>query len=74
MTKGARKLGLLSQTSDMDSQTLNVLRTCRQSTLWKYVAEFTYRRNMRHSHWLMFDQPFDFRFEAALTRRVKTSR
>jgi transposase len=23
--------------------------------LWKYVAEFTYRRNMRHSHWLMFD-------------------
>lgn len=23
--------------------------------LWKYVAEFTYSRNMRHSHWLMFD-------------------
>lgn len=23
--------------------------------LWKYVCEFSYRRNMRHSHWLMFD-------------------
>ncbi|MDE2104693.1 MAG: IS1595 family transposase [Patescibacteria group bacterium] len=23
--------------------------------LWKYVSEFSYRRNMRHSHWLMFD-------------------
>jgi transposase len=23
--------------------------------LWKYVAEFSYRRNMRHSHALMFD-------------------
>lgn len=23
--------------------------------LWKYVSEFTYRRNMRHSHALMFD-------------------
>lgn len=22
---------------------------------WKYVAEFTYRRNMRHSHSAMFD-------------------
>jgi transposase len=21
---------------------------------WKYVAEFSYRRNMRHSHWAMF--------------------
>jgi transposase len=23
--------------------------------MWKYVAEFSYRRNMRHSHWAMFD-------------------
>ena len=23
--------------------------------LWKYVAEFSYRRNMRHSHATMFD-------------------
>src|SRR5438270_1095313 len=23
--------------------------------LWKYVSEFSYRRNMRHSHALMFD-------------------
>lgn len=22
---------------------------------WKYVAEFSYRRNMRHSHWSMFN-------------------
>jgi transposase len=22
---------------------------------WKYVAEFSYRRNMRHSHWAMFN-------------------
>ena len=22
---------------------------------WKYVAEFTYRRNKRHSHWSMFN-------------------
>ena len=22
---------------------------------WKYVAEFSYRRNMRHSHWPMFN-------------------
>jgi len=24
--------------------------------LWKYVSEFNYRRNMRHSHWAMFDR------------------
>lgn len=23
--------------------------------MWKYVAEFSYRRNMRHSHWAMFN-------------------
>ena len=23
--------------------------------MWKYVAEFSYRRNMRHSHWSMFN-------------------
>jgi hypothetical protein len=22
---------------------------------WKYVSEFSYRRNMRHSHWSMFN-------------------
>ena len=22
---------------------------------WKYVCEFSYRRNMRHSHWSMFN-------------------
>ena len=22
---------------------------------WKYVSEFSYRRNMRHSHWAMFN-------------------
>jgi hypothetical protein len=22
---------------------------------WKYIAEFSYRRNMRHSHWAMFN-------------------
>ncbi len=22
---------------------------------WKYIAEFSYRRNMRHSHWSMFN-------------------
>jgi hypothetical protein len=22
---------------------------------WKYVSEFSYRRNMRHSHWGMFN-------------------
>jgi transposase len=21
---------------------------------WKYISEFSYRRNMRHSHWAMF--------------------
>lgn len=24
--------------------------------LWKYVSEFSYRRNMRHSHWAMFNR------------------
>ena len=24
--------------------------------MWKYVAEFTYRRNYRHSHQFMFDR------------------
>ena len=24
--------------------------------MWKYVAEFTYRRNFRHSHSIMFDR------------------
>jgi transposase-like protein len=23
--------------------------------MWKYVSEFSYRRNMRHSHWAMFN-------------------
>ena len=22
---------------------------------WKYISEFSYRRNMRHSHWSMFN-------------------
>jgi transposase len=24
--------------------------------MWKYVSEFSYRRNMRHSHWAMFNR------------------
>jgi transposase len=27
--------------------------------LWKYVSEFSYRRNFRHSHRLMFDRLVD---------------
>jgi hypothetical protein len=26
-----------------------------QKHMWKYIAEFSYRRNMRHSHSAMFD-------------------
>jgi hypothetical protein len=27
----------------------------RAKHAWKYVSEFSYRRNMRHSHWAMFN-------------------
>ena len=41
---------------------------------WKYVEEFSYRRNMRHSHWAMFAL-FGSGFRAAAPkRRVKSSR
>ena len=41
---------------------------------WKYVCEFSYRRNMRHSHWAMFNLLGSGFRAAASTRRVKSSR
>ena len=40
---------------------------------WKYIAEFSYRRNMRHSHSGMFNLVHAF-FAAARTRRMKSAR
>ena len=41
---------------------------------WKYISEFSYRRNMRHSHWAMFNLLGTGFFAAAPTRELKSSR